>query len=121
MQYSKLKVSSAATGKLRALQQRIGLTPNLLCRYALLASLESGPIGNAPAPDEDGQEFNAYTLTGEQTQMLLAAVAFVESGNGGKAPSAVRMLELMRAHIHRGVGTLAVRLKSPADLFRTTP
>lgn len=117
MQYSKLRISSVATGKLRALQQRMGLTPNLLCRYALLASLESGPIGNAPAPDEDGQEFNAYTLTGDQTQMLLAAVAFVESGNGGKAPSAARTLELMRAHIHRGVGALAVRLKSPADLF----
>lgn len=121
MQYSKLRISSVATGKLRALQQRIGLTPNLLCRYALLASLESGPIGNAPVPDEDGQEFNAYTLTGDQTQMLLVAVAFVEAGANGKAPNAARMLELMRAHIHRGVGALAVRLKSPADLFRSSP
>lgn len=118
MQYSKLRISSAATGKLRPLQQRMGLTPNLLCRYALLASLESGPIGNASVPDEDGQEFNAYTLTGEQTQMLLAVVAYVETGGKGKAPSAARTLELLRAHIHRGVGALAVRLKSPADLFR---
>lgn len=118
MQYSKLRVSAVATGKLRVLQQRSGLTPNLLCRYALLASLESGPIGNAPAPDEDGQEFNAYTLTGDQTQMLLAAVVFVESGATGKAPTAARTFELLRGHIHRGVGALSVRLKSPADLFR---
>ena len=117
MHYSKLRISSDATSKLRAMRQRMRITPNLLCRYALMSSLEDGPIGNAPLPDEDGQEFNASTLTGEQTQLFLAVISVVEEGASSKAPSNARVLELLRCHIHRGVGSLSVRLRSPADLF----
>jgi DNA sulfur modification protein DndE len=117
MHYSKIRISADATSKLRMIRQRLGLTPNLLCRYALMTSLEDGPIGNAPLPDEDGQEFNAYTLTGEQTQLYLAAISFVEEAASTKAPSNARVLELLRSHIHRGVGSLSVRLRSPADIF----
>jgi len=117
MQYSKLRISTDASGKLRSLRQRIGITPNLLCRYALLMSLEDGPIGNTPVPDDDGQEFNAYTLTGDQTQFFLATISYVEDPSGRKKLTEERILELLRSHIHRGVGALAVRLKSPADLF----
>jgi len=62
LHYSKLKISSEATTRLRMLKQRTGLTPNLLCRIALMMSLEEGPLGNIPLPNEDGSEFNAYTL-----------------------------------------------------------
>lgn len=117
MQYSKLRISIDASGKLRSLRQRIGITPNLLCRYALMMSLEDGPIGNAPVPDEGGQEFNAYTLTGDQTQLFLATISYVEDASGRKKLTEERILELLRSHIHRGVGALAVRLKSAADLF----
>jgi len=118
VQYSKLRISTDASSKLRTLRQRIGITPNLLCRYALLLSLEDGPIGNTPVPDDDGQEFNAYTLTGELTQLLLATISYVEDPSGAKRLTEERVLELLRSHIHRGVGALAVRLKSAADLFR---
>lgn len=117
MQYSKLRISTDASGKLRYLRQRMGITPNLLCRYALLMSLEDGPIGNTPIPDDDGQEFNAYTLTGDQTQLLLATISYVEDPSDRKNLTEERILELLRSHIHRGVGALSVRLKSAADLF----
>src|SRR5690349_11773291 len=115
--YSKLKISEDATSKLRSLRQRCSLTPNLLCRLALMISLEEGPIGRGRAPDEDGMEFNAYTLTGEYTQMFALLIRFREElGNKKAKLSDDEVVTLMRAHIHRGVRLLAVRCKSPADV-----
>lgn len=118
MRYSKLRISADATSKLRSMRQRIGLTPNLLCRYALVASLEDGPLGNTPPPDQEGQEFNAYTLTGELTELLVSLLQEVEDTNPSAPLSDEELLIRMRSHIHRGVGALSVRIKSPADLFR---
>lgn len=119
MHFNKLRVSADASSRLRSLRQRTGLTPNLLCRLALTTSLEEGPIGNVPFPDEEGLEFNAYTLTGEYGGLIAALLRFVEEGvTPGEPLSADELLARMRAHIHRGVGTLAVRVKSPADISR---
>ena len=122
MHYSKLRISLDATSKLRALRQRTGLTPNLLCRIALMMSLEEGPIGGAPIPDEDGSEFNAYTLTGEYGAMFAALLRSVEeSADAGGSLDDNVILDRLRTHIHRGVGTLSVRAKSPADILRLIP
>jgi DNA sulfur modification protein DndE len=119
VQYSKLKISSDATSKLRYLRQRTGLTPNLLCRAALMLSLEEGPVGPTAAPDESGLEFNAYTLTGEYSALFAALTLFVEnSGRQNRGLTNAELLTRLRAHIHRGVGTLSVRVKSPADVLR---
>ena len=122
MHYSKLKISSDATSKLRSLRQRTGITPNLLCRMANMISLEEGPLGGAAIPDEDGSEFNAYTLTGEYGALIAALLRWVEEGQTGEVelPNDV-LLDRLRGHIHRGVGTLAVRAKSPTDLLRLVP
>ncbi|MDX8463284.1 MULTISPECIES: DNA sulfur modification protein DndE [Mesorhizobium] len=118
MRYNKLRISTEATSKLRSIRQRTGVTPNLLCRTAIMLSLEEGPA-IAPAPDEGGQEFNAYTLTGEYTGLIAALLRFVEEDEGGASPlSNEDLVARLRAHIHRGVGTLSVRAKSAADLGR---
>lgn len=116
MHYSKLKISKDATSKLRSIKQKTHITPNLLCRYALMQSLEDGPLGDIPLPDQDGQEFNAYTLTGELTELLLALVRSVEERDGQPALSDEALMARVRGHIHRGVGSLSVRVKSPSDL-----
>ena len=121
MHYSKLKVSADAASKLRALRQRTGLTPNLLCRMAVAHSLEEGPLAGAPIPDEDGMEFNAYTLTGEYGSIFTAMLRWVEEGETGPALAEDELLRRFRGHIHRGVGTLSVRLKSPLDVLRFMP
>lgn len=118
MHYSKLKISSDASSKLRSMRQRTGITPNLLCRYALMSSLEDGALGSVPPPNQDGQEFNAYTLTGELTELFLALVRFVEDIDAKRPLTDEQVLSRLRGHIHRGVGSLAVRVKSPSDLFR---
>ena len=122
MHYSKLKISSDATSKLRSIRQRTGITPNLLCRMAIMISLEEGPLGGAAIPDEDGSEFNAYTLTGEYGALIAALLRWVEEGQTGEVelPNDA-LLDRLRGHIHRGVGTLAVRAKSPTDLLRLVP
>src|SRR5580658_2822032 len=97
--YSKLKVSADAGSKLRSLRQRTGLTPNLLCRFAVMVSLEEGPIGAAPPPDEDGMEFNAYTLTGEFGALFAAMLRWVEEGQSPETPlSNEELLNRLRGH-----------------------
>jgi DNA sulfur modification protein DndE len=120
--YSKLRISADATSKLRSIRQKTGVTPNLLCRIALATSLEEGPLGAAPLPDEEGSEFNAYTLTGEYGALFAGLLRWVEEGPAPAAPLAdSELLARLRGHIHRGVGTLSVRAKSPADILRLVP
>jgi DNA sulfur modification protein DndE len=122
MNYSKLKISADATSRLRSLRQRTGITPNLLCRIAMMTSLEEGPIGSGSIPDEEGSEFNAYTLTGEYGALFAALLRWVEEGQSPKRPlDNAELLKRMRAQIHRGVRTLSVRAKSPADILRLVP
>ena len=122
MNYSKLKISADAASKLRSLRQRTGITPNLLCRIAIMTSLEEGPLGGASIPDEDGSEFNAYTLTGDYGALIAAFLRWVEDDPEGREPlDNDALLSLLRGHIHRGVGALAVRAKSPADILRLIP
>tara|TARA_Y100000296_G_scaffold5826_1_gene7197 strand:+ start:3485 stop:3853 length:369 start_codon:yes stop_codon:yes gene_type:complete len=117
MRYNKLKISEDATSRLRSLRQRTGVTPNLLCRAAALLSLEEGPVTSL-APDERGQEFNAYTLTGELTGLIGSLIRFVEQEEAKEELDDEIVVKLLCAHIHRGVGTLAVRAKSATDLGR---
>jgi DNA sulfur modification protein DndE len=118
LHYTKLKISSEATSKLRTLKSRTGLTPNLLCRMALMYSLEEGAIGeNTALPNEDGAEFNAYTLTGEHTALFLSLINFVER-NGKKNLDNKMILDKMRSHIHRGVNSISIRTKSTLDIFK---
>ncbi|MCK1397019.1 DNA sulfur modification protein DndE [Bradyrhizobium sp. 4] len=123
MHYSKLKISADATSRLRALRQRTGVTPNLLCRMALLTSLEEGPLLGTPAPDETGAEFNAYTLTGEYGALIGALTRWVEGRSSEEDGdlSNDQLIDLVRSHIHRGVRTLSVRAKSPSDILRLVP
>ncbi|MEH3123025.1 MAG: DNA sulfur modification protein DndE [Sphingomonas phyllosphaerae] len=117
MRLTKLKISADASSRLRSLRQRTGLTPNLLCRMAIALSLEEGPVG-AVEVDEGGQEFNAYTLTGDHHALIAAMLRFVEEGVDGHSLPDEALVDRLRAHIHRGVATLAVRAKGPVDVAR---
>jgi len=89
---------------------------------AVMLSLEQGPLGGALVPDEDGSEFNAYTLDGEYGALFSALLRWVEEGPTPETPlSNDELLRRYRGHIHRGVGTLSVRAKSPAEILRLVP
>ena len=118
MRFTKLRISTDASSRLRSLRQRTGLTPNLLCRMAIMLSLEEGPVGPGLVTDEGLQEFNAYTLTGDYHSLIAAMLRLVEEGDEGTSLSEEEQIARLRAHIHRGVATLAVRAKAPVDVAR---
>ena len=117
MHVTKLKVSSEATGRLRMLRQRSGLTPNLLCRMALTSSLEMGTVGGMVAPEESGQEFNAYTLFGSDQPIFLSLLSLVEIGDE-EVLADEELIRRLRCHIDRGIGHIAIRINTPADAAR---
>jgi DNA sulfur modification protein DndE len=118
MRFTKLRISADAESRLRSLRQRTGLTPNLLCRMAMMLSLEEGSVGPAPVTDEGGNEFNAYTLMGDHNGLITAMLRMVEEEADGHPLADDELLARLRAHIHRGVATLSVRAKAPADIVR---
>jgi DNA sulfur modification protein DndE len=85
---------------------------------AIMLSLEEGSVNQAQVPDESGNEFNAYTLNGDHHELIVALLRMVEEGADGHSLPDEELLARLRTHIHRGVGTLAVRAKSPADVAR---
>jgi DNA sulfur modification protein DndE len=86
-----------------------------------MLSMEEGPVGAVRAPDEEGQEFNAYTLTGEYEALFFALLRYLEEPTSEEPLSNEELLARFRAHLHRGVGTLSVRAKSPLDIARLVP
>ncbi|MEM8971844.1 MAG: DNA sulfur modification protein DndE [Pseudomonadota bacterium] len=115
MHINKFRISSTATGQVRIISQRSGLTPNLVCRMAMLSSFEAGPISGAADDVGDGQEFNAYTLFGDYQLLFIDLLKYVEFGAENIEAEDSDLLARLRLHIDRGVRQLSVRLKSPAD------
>lgn len=115
MHINKFRISSTATGQVRIISQRCGLTPNLVCRMAMLSSFEAGPISGAADGVGEGQEFNAYTLFGDFQPIIIDLLKYVEFGAEEFETDDNDILVRLRLHIDRGVRQLSVRLKSPAD------
>ena len=113
MHINKFRISAEATGRLRVLRQRAGLTPNLLCRMAMAVSFEAGKIGHAP-DIEEGQEFNSYTLFGGDQPIYTTLLRWVET-EVGETVDDRELLKRLRAHVDRGLGAISVRVKSPGD------
>ena len=109
MHINKFRISSTATGQVRIISQRSGLTPNLVCRMAMLSSFEAGPISGAADETSEGQEF------GDFQPLFIDLLKYVEFGLEEIETDDTDLLERLRLHIDRGVRQLSVRLKSPAD------
>lgn len=61
----RIRVSEHATGRLKYLKSKTGLTPNILSRFAFLLSAKEMRRVTRGSSDLNGQEFNAPTLFGE--------------------------------------------------------
>ena len=115
LRYNKLKVSKSSTSKLTVLKRRTGLTPNILCRIGLCLSLE---LSSSPPFDFDdnGMEFNRYTLTGEYDEVFVALL-FERLRNDNVNIESEAMKHL-KAHLNRGITLMHSRLKKITDLER---
>ncbi len=112
--YKKLRVSRSSTSKLTLLKRRTGLTPNLMCRIALCYSLEAK--GLPPLDfDEEGSEFNRYTLTGDWDHLFNALLQERLHQDGLDFESSG--LSYLKAHLNRGISMVYSRVKCLPDLL----
>ena len=119
MSFNRIRISEDATKKLTTLKKRTGLTPNILCRIGFCHSLNISRIPEPENYDDQGQEFNRYTLTGEWDQLYIALLK--ERLESDRLDIDANLLPQFRAHINRGVISLYLRVKSLLDLHDLLP
>lgn len=112
--FNRIKISRDATSKLNVLKARTGLTPNILCRIALCFSVNNGKINHQLPSDEDGQEFNRYTLTGEYDLYFVSLVK-ERCFKDGLDPSTA-FLEQFKLHINNGIYLIYGRVRDISDI-----
>ena len=97
----RLRISKSATDTLKLLKSRTGLTPNIVCRMALIISLEQGKRGGESHPEQIGSEFNATTFFGE---FALAFEALLTQVHGKLDAKVCAMV--IASHVDNGLGIL---------------
>lgn len=119
MSFNRIRISKGATVRLQQLKGRTKLTPNILSRIAVCYSLNEPQIPDPSAYDEDGQEFNRYTLTGEWDSFFIALVK-ERCIHDGLDPEK-DLLPQFRAHLNRGVYSISARIKYLGDIQSLLP
>ncbi|MBL6991876.1 MAG: DNA sulfur modification protein DndE [Bacteriovoracaceae bacterium] len=109
MEFKRIKLSQAATIKLKTFKMRTGLTPNVSCRLAMTLSINENNMPSLELySDDTGQEINRYTFLGDQELMLLSLFTqWCNENNVAKE----NYYEYLHAHINRGVEMLTNRVK----------
>ncbi|MEM2613005.1 MAG: DNA sulfur modification protein DndE [Nitrososphaerota archaeon] len=119
MSFNRVKISKVATVRLSILKGRTGLTPNILCRIGFCLSLSEPSIPNPDDYDENGQEFNRYTLTGEWDKLFIALLKerLINDGLDLKKD----LIPQFKAHLNRGAILLFDKVKDLTDLYELLP
>lgn len=97
----RMRISKSATDNLKLLRSRTGVTPNLVCRMALLSSLQEGPEGGMNAPELVGSELNLPTLFGEYADAFEALIRHLHGDLDAK-----RCASVVGSHIDTGLSKL---------------
>jgi len=119
MSFNRIRISRTATARLSMLKGRTGLTPNILCRIGLCLSLSDPSIPDAQRYEEDGQEFNRYTLTGEWDAFFIALLKERLLRDGLDLDK--DLLPQFRVHLNRGAAALFDKVKDLGDLYELLP
>ena len=117
---SKLKLSKDSSSKLDSLSSKLNLRRNIICRLAIGMSLvkDSTAIDIEPL-DNNGFEFNRYTLTGEHDNFFKLLIVQHE---GKKMDDDLYFSKYLRNHIERGIELLYEeyqRINSPTEFLLT--
>lgn len=115
---SKLVLSSECSRKLQLLSQRLNLRRNIICRLAIARSLNHPESVKSFLPrDNDGLEFNLYTITGDLGNVYRALILQHE---GKKIDDKAYFSIFLRNHIERGVHMLQSefqKINSPVNFL----
>mgnify|MGYP001573234045 FL=1 len=119
MIFNRIRISKEAAGYLKVLKGRTGLTPNILCRIALCFSLNSPQIPNTITYDEDGLEFNRFTLLGEWDNLFIALIKqrCVQDGLDPEKD----LITQFKAHLNNGISLIYPRIKYLGDFQNLLP
>src|ERR1700710_3244055 len=97
----KIQLDEASTQVLKTMKSRTALTHQYLCRLGFCLSLNEPGHPDPGSYDEQGIEFNRYTLTGEWDRLF---VAYLRGGLGpGEARGEQEGSARVRAHVKRGL------------------
>jgi DNA sulfur modification protein DndE len=119
MSFNRIRISKIATVRLSMLKGRTGLTPNILCRIGLCLSLGDPSIPDPQRFDENAQEFNRYTLTGEWDGFFIALLKERLLRDGLDLDK--DLLPQFRAHLNRGAIALFDKVKDLGDFCDLLP
>ena len=119
MSFNRIRISKRATVRLSMLKGRTGLTPNILCRIGLCLSLSDPSIPDPQRYDENGQEFNRYTLTGELDTFFIALMKERLLQDGFDPDK--DLIPQFKAHLNRGAISLFDKVKHLGDLGELLP
>lgn len=111
MLHNRVRLSQTTSGRLDRVSKKLGIRKNLLCRVALLYSLEKGKIDNADIPETDGLEFNLSTLFGTFTGVFVDMINTVQSNSSDET-----WTDYANIHIERGVNHLQSNVSNLRDL-----
>jgi DNA sulfur modification protein DndE len=112
-------MSKGATVRLQQLKGRTGITPNILLRIAFCYSLNDQKIPNPDEYDEEGQELNRWTLTGEWDSFFIALMKERCKYDGLNSDD--EFFPQFRAHLNRGVYGIFSRMKDLSDMQYLLP
>ncbi len=119
MAFNRVRMSKGATHRLQMLKGKTGLTPNILLRIAVCYSLNEPKIPNPEEYDEEGQELNRYTLTGEWDSFYMGLLRERLIADG--LDTEKDLFPQFRAHLNRGVFSIFSRIKDLSDFQSLLP
>ena len=118
MKFTKIILDQEITKKLSTLKNRTGLTPNILCRYGLMLSLNDPTKPDPTLYKQNGQELLRHILLGDLDTILIALFKQRAYKDKCDLNDEKFLLDLFRAHVNRGAELLYNRVKELKDLQR---
>jgi len=109
MKFNRIILDKDTSYKLSVLKGRTGLTPNILCRFALMLSLKEKSNSEIKELDNEGQELSKHILFGEIEHLFNSLLLNSNSSQVNKT-NTIKML------ISNGVITLFNRIKVFSDI-----
>lgn len=119
MSFNRIRISQDTTRRLQMLKGKTGLTPNILLRLAFCFSLNDSKIPNPAEYDQEGQELNRFTLTGEWDTFFMGLMKERCIADGLDLEK--DLLPQFRAHLNRGVFGIYGRIKDIGDVENLLP
>ena len=116
MKANRFRLSKASTDRLKMIKMRTGFkTDNIIPRIGFCLSLAERSLPNPEDYDQEGKEFNRYTLLGEWDDIY---VALLRENLKNKDISDDIESDYFRAHLNRGVVLASRNIKSIQDIAR---